>query len=250
MTSTRKKYGDKESLPPEAVDALLRWTLSLADTKHRIGIQLSHWVTGTPALEAAVSAAAITQDELGHARALFSLLRTFPDAPEGMGAENDLQARQIYYSPNALEPRWESWLQVVAINVVLDRALHLAIDSFQESSYAPLASCAGKIMQEERFHRIFGDTWLTRLGQKKATQAQLQTQINWAFGITDEWIGPNDDPVSAVLQEVAILRSSRAELRASWLGELDPLLAAAGLARPTCRTEWNMWRPAYRDSAL
>lgn len=246
-TATPTLYENLESLPPDLAQPLLHWTLSLADTKHRIGIQLSHWVTGTPALEAAVSAAAITQDELGHARSLFSILRHFPNAPEGIGAENDLEARQIYYAPRALEPRWESWLQVIAINVVLDRALHLAIESFQGSAYGPLAGCAAKLMQEERFHRVFGDTWLTRLGEDADSQARLQEQINWAWTIADGWIGPDDDAAVNALVEAGVLSQTISELRARWISETADVLVQAGFEQPKSRTDWPAWRPTFRE---
>lgn len=249
MTTMAPKtvYENPESLPSELGDALLSWALSLADSKHRIGIQLSHWVTGTPALEAAVSAAAITQDELGHARSLFSILRHFPDAPEGIGAENDLEARQIYYAPRALEPRWESWLQVVAINVVLDRALHLAIESFQGSAYGPLAGCAAKIMQEERFHRVFGDSWLARLGEDADTRVQLQEQINWAWAIADGWIGPDDDATVCALVEAGLLSQTVGGLRARWIAETAAVLDQAGFQQPASRTDWSTWAVEFRD---
>ena len=122
-----ESYQSADEMPPELTSALLHWILSVADTKHRIGMQFSHWVTGTPALEAAVGSAAMTQDELGHARSLYALLRDYPGAPQSVGAENDLEARDVYFAPAALMPRWESWLQLVAVSVVLDNALTLAI---------------------------------------------------------------------------------------------------------------------------
>lgn len=246
-TTARPTYENLESLPPELVDPILRWTLSLADTKHRIGIQLSHWVTGTPALEAAVSAAAITQDELGHARSLFSILRHFPEAPEGMGAENDLEARLIYFAPRTLESRWESWLQVIAINVVLDRALQCAVESFQGSTFAPLAGCSAKIIQEERFHRIFGDTWLKRLGENEDIRAQLQEHINWAWAIADGWIGPDDDSTNASLVDAGVLTQSTSQQREKWVKETIDVLERANFQQPASRTDWSMWNPEFRE---
>ena len=187
MTSREQSFQTPEEVPAELRTALLHWVLSVADTKHRIGLQFSCWVTGTPALEAAVGSAAITQDELGHARSLYALLKNYPGAPASVGAENDLEARNLYYVPTGLMPSWESWLQVVAINLLLDRALQIAITQMYDSAYQPLASRTAKIVQEEQFHRIFGDSWAERLVQRDdTTKERLQQRIDWAWQLTNE----------------------------------------------------------------
>ena len=146
MIKEQQLYQTAEEMREGLQTAVLQWILAVADTKHRLGMQFSHWVTGTPALEAAVGSAAITQDELGHARSLYGLLRHYPGAPEGVGAENDLEARDVYYTPAVLLPRWESWLQVVAINVVLDHALQIVIGQTKGSAFQPLAGRTAKIL--------------------------------------------------------------------------------------------------------
>ena len=45
--------------------ALFALLASLADNKQAIGRQYANWCNGAPALEAAVAAAAMAQDELG-----------------------------------------------------------------------------------------------------------------------------------------------------------------------------------------
>ena len=60
----------------EPMFALLR---SLADNKYVLGRRYAEWCTGAPMLESAVAAAAMAQDELGHARSFYPLLRGFPN---------------------------------------------------------------------------------------------------------------------------------------------------------------------------
>ncbi|HTD76315.1 MAG TPA: Phenylacetic acid catabolic protein, partial [Chloroflexota bacterium] len=52
---------------------------SLADNKYVLGRRYAEWCTGAPMLESAVAAAAMAQDELGHARSFYPLLRGFPE---------------------------------------------------------------------------------------------------------------------------------------------------------------------------
>src|SRR5919202_5261225 len=55
---------------------------SLADKKYVLRRRYAEWCTGAPMLESAVAAAAMAQDELGHARSFYPLLRGFPEASE------------------------------------------------------------------------------------------------------------------------------------------------------------------------
>ena len=248
MIDEQVNYQSVGELSPELASAILSWVLAVSDSKHRIGMQFSHWVTGTPALEAAVGSAAMTQDELGHARSLYGLLRNFPGVPDGVGAENDLEARDSYFSPAALTPRWESWFQVVAINLTLDTALQIAIAQAEGSTFHPLAGRVAKICQEEKFHRVFGHSWLERLmGEGAQTKATLQNALNWAWTITDHWIGPDSDPVSAILVKAGVLNGGPAELRSAWLAEVEPLFAQNGLSMPGTQTDWTSWDAKLRQ---
>lgn len=248
MIKEKQSYRSAEDMSPELATAVLHWILAIADSKHRIGLQFSHWVTGTPALEGAVGAAAIAQDELGHARSLYGLLPGFPNVPERIGAENDLEARDVYYAPDELMEQWESWLQVIAINVVLDSALQIAISQMADSSYQPLAGRIAKILQEERFHRIFGENWLTRLVKEKAALKEpLQQQINWAWQITDEWLGPDSDPVSKQVLEGGVLVANTAVIRQQWLDQMTPLLKENKFDIPASVTDWSNWNPQFRQ---
>ena len=249
MVKARQTFQSADDMPAALATAVLSWLLSVADTKHRIGLQFSHWVTGAPALEAAVSSAAIAQDELGHARSFYSLLRNFPGAPESIGAENDLEARDIYYAPSALMPRWESWLQVVAINIVLDCALQISIAQMQDSTFQPLAGRIAKIMQEERFHRVFGHSWLERLVQRDdRIKHQLQQVIDWAWWITSQWIGPDDDPIVNELVAARVLGGNTAVVRQQWLAKVEPILTVNELVIPEKKSDWSNWNPQFRHS--
>jgi phenylacetate-CoA oxygenase PaaI subunit len=249
VSKARKTFLSADDMPVGLAGPVLSWLLSVADTKHRIGLQISHWVTGTPALEAAVSSAAIAQDELGHARSLYSLLRDFPGAPESIGAENDLEARDIYYAPAALMPRWDSWLRVVAINVVLDNALQIAIAQMKDSTFQPLAGRIAKILQEERFHRVFGHSWMERLVQRDETiRGRLQEMIDWAWRITSQWIGPDDDPVTNQLVAAGVLGGSTAVIRKQWQADLVPILETNGLIVPDDEPSWSKWDAQFRHS--
>lgn len=244
------RYHQVADLGPELTPTVLRWTLSLADTKHMLGIRLSQWVNRSPALEAAVGVSAMTQDELGHARSLFAFLKDFPGAPPGIGAENDLEAREDYYCPRSLRNPWPSWMDVIAANVLLDRALQVAVTAFHDSAYAPLRGRCSKILQEEHFHRIFGDQWLARLAHwDDEKRAALQRSLNRFWDIALAWLGPDDEATTRLLCEREILNTTPAGMRQQWLAEVEPLLQAHGLQPPPAVHDWSGWDGRYRDNA-
>ena len=237
-----------DDLKPDVVEALLRWALSLADTKHTMGMRISEWVNGTPALEAAVGASALTQDELGHARAYFAFLRDFPGAPDALGFENDLEARDVYYNPRVLNDPWESWLEMVAVNVLLDRALSVAVGATENSTFAPMRTRAAKILQEEEYHRVFGDTWLARLaaaGDRRTERLQEAIDRYWPVALA--WFGPDDDRIAGTLYQDNVLDATPGEMRGRWLEQVTPLLQRHGMDVPQGEPEWSRWNDAFRD---
>ena len=48
---------------------------SLADNKAALGRRYAEWAVSAPTLESAVAAAAMAQDELGHARSTYPVLK-------------------------------------------------------------------------------------------------------------------------------------------------------------------------------
>ncbi len=249
MMKTAVNYQTINDLPQHLAQPMLKFWLAFADTKHRIGIQCSHWVTGTPALEGAVGSAALTQDELGHARTLYGILRHFPDVPEGIGAENDLEARDVYYAPSALNERWTHWVDVVAINITLDRALQMVMETAVSSAYAPIAGCAQKLIQEERFHRIFGDSWLEKLAASKdpVLVSRLQESIHQAAQISQQWFGPPDEPIITILIENNILSEDAETLYHRWHEDVSTLLAKSELQLPMPVISWETWNSDFRE---
>jgi len=241
------RYRTVAELAPNAAAALLTLGLALADTKHRLGQRLSEWVNGAPALEAAVGASAMTQDELGHARSLFAMLRDFPGAPPELRIENDLE-RSIYFNPTLLETQWGSWMDVIAANVLLDQALTVIFEAAFHSGFAPLSQRAAKVLQEERFHRIFGEGWLDRLAATGGqTRERLQAALDRMWPVAAAWFGPPDDPVVASLLEEGILSTSARELRAAWLARVAPLMQKHDLPLPAEEPDWSWWDPERRQ---
>src|SRR6266700_5259163 len=117
--------------------ALFAILSSLADNKLAIGRRYAYWSNGAPALEAAVAAAAMTQDELGHARTLYPLLEDFNQV-ELDPSQVEPMTRTFHYHLAYLDHDFQGWSDFVATNFLLDMALTTFFAAAQNCSYEPL----------------------------------------------------------------------------------------------------------------
>ena len=78
--------------PPDAATTTMTSLIaSLADNKAALGTRYGEWAVSAPTLESAVAAAAMAQDELGHARSTYPVLKGLGiEADEGAGGDRRL----------------------------------------------------------------------------------------------------------------------------------------------------------------
>ncbi len=224
--------------------ALFAILSSLADNKQAIGRRYAYWCNGAPALEAAVAAAAMTQDEIGHARTLYPLLEDFVQA-EADPAEIEPTTRTSRYSLAALDNDFEGWSDFVATNFLLDNALTTFFEAAQNSTYEPLRQRARKIVHEERLHQMHAEGWVRRLAQAGgAVRAALLTALGHLWNETLCWFGPNDDPVMLQLYSEGIIDATPDELRNRYLQKIMPTLSRLDIAEPVffnaATKEWEL----------
>src|SRR5579864_2116685 len=105
---------------------------SLADNKQLLGRRYAHWSNGAPSLEAAVAAAAMTQDELGHARTLYPLLEQFEQG-RADPAQLDPMTRNARFAVVALDHDFLGWSDFIAASFLLDTALTTVLAAAAES---------------------------------------------------------------------------------------------------------------------
>src|SRR5260370_6361058 len=136
-------------LSPAAREAVYGLLARLADNKNFLGRHYAEWCSGAPTLESAVAAAAMAQDELGHARALYPLLRTL-DPTAGPEAEPETRTRFARLS--CLDMSFAAWEDFVAANFLVDGALTTIFEAATASSYEPLAGRSPKALQGGEMH--------------------------------------------------------------------------------------------------
>ncbi len=212
--------------------ALFAILSSLADNKQAIGRRYAYWSNGAPALEAAVAAAAMTQDELGHARTLYPLLDNFVQA-EADPTQVEPETRTLHYALAYLDNDFQGWSDFVATNFLLDTALTTFFEAAQQSSYEPLRQRARKIVQEERIHEMNGEAWVRRLAKAGgAVRAAIAASLDRLWIETFCWFGPNDDPAMQQLYREGIIDATPDELRSRYLKKIMPTLSSLDLDVP------------------
>ncbi|GAC1449058.1 MAG: phenylacetate-CoA oxygenase subunit PaaC [Ktedonobacteraceae bacterium] len=212
--------------------ALFALLSSLADNKQAIGRQYAYWCNGAPALEAAVAAAAMAQDELGHARTLYPLLADFTQS-EAQPEQIEPMTRTLHYHLATLDTDFRGWTDFVATNFLLDSALTTFFEAAQDSSYDPLRQRARKVVQEERIHYVHGEGWVRRLARAGgAVRAALIASLMRLWNETLCWFGPPDDPSMLRLARENTLDATPDELRSRYLQKVMPVLSELGIAVP------------------
>ncbi|HEX9131189.1 MAG TPA: Phenylacetic acid catabolic protein [Ktedonobacteraceae bacterium] len=222
--------------------ALFAVLSSLADNKQAVGRRYAYWCNGAPALEAAVAAAAMTQDELGHARTLYPLLEDLTQA-EADPSQVEPMTRTLHYHLAYLDHDFQGWTDFVATNFLLDTALTTFFEAAQNSSYEPLRQRARKIVQEERIHAMHADGWVRRLAKAGgAVRSTLVASLNRLWNETLCWFGPNDDPNMQQLYQEGIIDATPGELRSRYLQKIMPALSSLEIHVPVSfNADTKLW---------
>jgi ring-1,2-phenylacetyl-CoA epoxidase subunit PaaC len=227
----------------EALEGLL---LALADDELVIGYWDSEWTGIAPQLEEDVAMSSLATDELGHARAFYSLLGELtgrdPDAIAYDRTMADLRHARIVDHPRT------DWAFSIARRWLYDTADAVRLEALAESAYEPLAELVAKVRREERYHLLHADSWLRRLAAGDTV----------ARGhLTDAWSALIDDgatvfaplPGEEALVEAGILSASLDHLAGRWVAQADAVARELGLAPPGPSTAASRARGRLDHSA-
>jgi len=221
----------------DAPGPLAGHVLSLADTKRLLGIRYSDWLLGAPSIETGIAASSMAQDEWGHARLLYSMLKDFGFDP--FEVEHERPAAR-YYSAAALDAPFEDWAALVAAVVVVDGALEVALQSLSEGKFELARSRIPKMLGEEEFHRAFGDAWFRRLAEAGGEGAErLKAAVHIMLPSTLAWLAPDDDVYASLVEEGLVWPVET--VRERFDAHFGPLAAGLGLPGEIGpdRTDWD-----------
>ena len=198
--------------------------LILADSKRLLGMRYAEWILGAPELEAGIACASMAQDEWGHGRLLYALLKDFDDDVDRI--EHGRDANE-YRNMEALDAPPQSWAELVALNVLVDGALTVQLAALRGSAHTPLRQRVGKLLEEEAFHAAHGAAWWKRYAAaNEAARAELAAAIAHYAPAVLRWFGP-DGTNSRMIVESSIADGAGSTLRERFVERVAPLIAAA-----------------------
>jgi len=228
-----------------ALQALVNLILVLSDNKYFLGRRLSEWCPGAPSLESSVAAAALAQEELGHARALYPLLEEMP-VTEAPGPLQRGDERERRYVVSFLDEPLGTWAHVVAALALVDPALTVMFNALRESRFEDLRKRAARIPGEEEFHRKYADGRVRDLARTDGGRTELQARVDELLPEMLCWFGPDGEPGVEELKREGLLSSNSAELREEYLRQVSPVLEQAGLTLKTDDLPWDRWNQLQR----
>jgi 1,2-phenylacetyl-CoA epoxidase catalytic subunit len=171
-----------------ATTTMISLIASLADNKGALGRRYGEWAVSAPTIESAVAAAAMAQDELGHARSTYPVLAK-------LGIERRDDALDAGHPLPALQQPLPDWASFIAANLVVDGILTTFVGTARDSSIEPLAQRARKILQEEGAHKVHAEAWAKRIRKIAGPDLELlHRRIEQLWAQAARWPGPNDHP--------------------------------------------------------
>lgn len=221
---------------------LARHILSLADTKRILGIRYSDWLLGSPSIETGIAASSMAQDEWGHARLLYSMLRDFGFDP--FAVEHERPAAR-YCSAPPLDREFADWAALVAGVVVVDGALEAALASLGAGGHALARSRIPKMLAEEVHHRHFGAAWFERLAEAGGEAAErLREEADAMLPSTLAWLLPGDGVYEALAAEGSV--ELQEAVRQRFEDRVGAVLACAGIRIEDAAPDRSGWDSGRR----
>lgn len=210
---------------------------SLADNKGALGRRYGEWAVSAPTIESAVAAAAMAQDELGHARSTYPVLAK-------LGVQRSDEGLDAGHPLTIIATELPDWASVIAANLVVDGILTTWVASARDSTMEPLAQRARKILQEEGAHRVHAEAWLKRLCATDGADRELLVhRIGEMWAQAARWPGPADHSGYRAAVTEGMVSEGPDEIRArvrDWLvGRLDAAGVQATLADPADWSDWD-----------
>jgi len=227
-----------EALPPPPAaapaTALADLLRSMADDEFVIGFSDSEWTGIAPLLEEDVAMSSLAQDELGHAAALYGLLGGLTGSdPDALAYDREPDA---FRHCRLLDHGRGDWAMTIARRFLYDTADAVRLEALSGGSWSALAELVGKLVREERYHRMHARAWLDRLARGGD---ESRTRLLAALAE----LGPDAAtvftplPGEPALLGAGILAAPMVELEVRWRASIAPTFDALDLPMPPPASE-------------
>ncbi len=188
--------------------------LAFADDELCVGQNHSWWIAVGPFLEEDLAFTSIAQDELGHARALYSLVSDDID----LVAYGRLHSQ--YRSAHIAELLCHDWPSALVRHVLHDLAEEIRWTAMLDSTWLELRTVATRALAEEQFHVHHAVTLVRRLLSTSEGHMRLASVLNELAPLGREYFAGSDVGLLAS----GVLDASLAEQERTWMKRVEDLL--------------------------
>lgn len=227
------------SVEESGLARLVSEILCAADSKWVLG----HWYMGVlpngRSLEEFTALAAFVQEELGHARALFTLLEELGAKPEGYFEKGRRIEDCQSMATLDLAPR--SWGDFAVSMLVAESAVSEYLATFAKGANASAASLVTRIAEEDRYHLLCAHEWVRGIGAAEAdrTRGDALGRIRDALS----WFGPPADGDRLISDGFRTVDVQHA--RSSFVERVGPTVSATFgeelMSEAIRSTGWDGW---------
>ena len=196
--------------------------LALADDELCIGQNLGWWIAVGPFLEEDLALTSISQDELGHARALYGLLGDDIDAM-AYGREP-----YEYLCAHITERPCHDWAETLVRHFLYDTAESVRWSALADSSWESLGAVARRALAEERSHLRHATGLLDRLLRTGAGIAHLLPLFDQLAPMACELFDAPSGCSDEALVAAGVMACELGSQRAQWQDIVAEALAQAG----------------------
>ncbi len=226
-----------------SVPAAADLVLALADDELCLGQNHSWWIAVGPFLEEDLAFTCIAQDELGHARSLYSLLTNDPSEVDSLAYRRE---PGDYRSAHLTELPCHDWSYALARHYLYDTAEVVRWRALENSTVDSLGALARRVILEENVHEHHARSLMTRLLGNEKGQEHLLVALTelapLAVGLfdlacstdacaTDACAADRSETGSGVasLEAAGVVSHSLTEQRNQWIAVVTETLRPFGL---------------------
>jgi ring-1,2-phenylacetyl-CoA epoxidase subunit PaaC len=231
------------------MQALLDYTLHLADNALVLGQRNAEWTGHGPILEEDIAMSNITLDLIGQARLLYQYAAqlmggdttedTLAYLRDASGFRNYTLLELPHYSPQGGHAKGDAegapkdeldYATTVVRNFLYSALMTLLWQTLQKSTDTTLAGIAEKSVKEARYHLQHSSDWLVKLGDgTDESHQRTQAALDHLMPYTQEFWMESKMEHAAVAAGIGV---NMASLRAEWEMTVDSTLFKATLPRP------------------
>lgn len=222
--------------------ALINYTIYLADNTLILSQRNSEWCGHGPVLEQDIAITNISLDLIGQARSLYQYAATLINAshstppPGGLGGATEdalayLRNERAFKNCLITELPNGDWGQTILRQFFFSVFQQLLYTQLLQSKDITLAAIAEKSLKEVTYHVRWSSEWVIRLGDgTEESHERMVKALAALWTYTGEFFIPADYEIATAAEGIGV---DVATLQASWMQQVQEILQEATLPFPS-----------------